>query len=362
MKTIAQIKTIAQVKIPYLNLSEAFVYEQITRMRRYRSIVLTDKPMANLDLFPLKEIFHLTEVADLERLLVTQGVSLIHAHSVPAALAMLEVKARLNLPLLVSLYETELNLLSRKNRPHVQQLQNIFRQGEHLFVVSHHMRERLAELGCQRQKVTILRPGIDMERFPFRPRAPGGSDKTICIASMVKFKDRGGLPMLIRAFAKVHDAFPNTGLEIYGNGERFQARLQELAASLNLARHVRLRGIPTGAKLADALTKAHLFCLPASSWGKSGISVPILLAEAMATGLPVVSTTYPGIEELITNGVNGLLVPPGDLDGLVTRLAYLLGHREEWASMGRAAHDRVKTSYNLARQVEKLERLYDQFT
>lgn len=354
-------KTIVQVKIPYLNLREAFVYEQITRLRRYRSIVLTDRPMANLDLFPLKEIYHLREVVNLERFLASQEAFLIHAHSVQAAEAMLEAKTRLNLPLLVSLYETDLDLLSRKNRSYMQQLLNLFQKGEHIFVVSHHMRERLGELGCKRQKVTILRPGIDIEQFPFRPRAPEGPDGAILIASMVRFKDRRGLPMLVRAFAQVHSDFPRTELEIYGNGERFHVKLQELAVSLNLARHVSLRGVPTGARLAEALAKAHLFCLPASSWGKSGISVPIVLAQAMATGLPVVSTTYPGIEELITNGVNGLLVPPGDLDGLVAKLTYLAGHQEEWPGIGRAAHDRVKTSFNLARQVEKLEHVYDQF-
>jgi glycosyltransferase involved in cell wall biosynthesis len=86
--------------------------------------------------------------------------------------------------------------------------------------------------------------------------------------------------------------------------------------------------------------------------------IPVVLMEAMAAGLPVISTTISGIPELITDGVNGLLVKPEDARGLANAMEYLLDHPETREQLGKAAAEKIAQEFELQANVRKLAALF----
>jgi colanic acid/amylovoran biosynthesis glycosyltransferase len=82
------------------------------------------------------------------------------------------------------------------------------------------------------------------------------------------------------------------------------------------------------------------------------------LKEAMAMGLPVISTLHGGIPELVKDGISGFLVPERDVDAIAQRLIYLIEHPEIWPQMGKAGRAYVETHYNLNDLNDELVRIY----
>ena len=139
-----------------------------------------------------------------------------------------------------------------------------------------------------------------------------------------------GFDLLIDAFEQVHHKHPEWQLHIFGAG-RCRPELTERIAQRGLGGAIRLRGRTRD--LDAELAKASIFVLSSRKEG-----LPMVLLEAMGTGLPVVSFDCPtGPAEVVEDGVNGLLVPAGDVAGLAAGMSRLIADGGERAEMGRAA-------------------------
>jgi colanic acid/amylovoran biosynthesis glycosyltransferase len=86
--------------------------------------------------------------------------------------------------------------------------------------------------------------------------------------------------------------------------------------------------------------------------------IPNSVKEAMATGLPLVSTNHGGIPELVEDGVSGYLVPQRDIEAMADRLRQLIDHPQAWVAMGLAARARVMAEFDTDKLNDELERLY----
>ena len=137
--------------------------------------------------------------------------------------------------------------------------------------------------------------------------------------------------MILRAFAALAADFPEVRLVIYGNGE-CREPLIKLSEQLGLSERISLPGAVSD--VADKIYRSSAFVLSSYSEG-----MPNTLIEAMCMGLPVISTDCPcgGPADLIEDGVNGYLIPPGDGKALEERLRILLSDREKAEKMGRNA-------------------------
>jgi len=98
---------------------------------------------------------------------------------------------------------------------------------------------------------------------------------------------------------------------------------------------------------------ADVFCLPSFAEG-----LPVVLMEAMAMEIPCVTTSIAGIPELIRNGIDGLLVPPSDLDALVEALARLMDDGGLWDRLAKCGRTRILEHFDLARNVETLAAVF----
>lgn len=138
--------------------------------------------------------------------------------------------------------------------------------------------------------------------------------------------------LLINAFAQIADAWPTHRLVLYGKGPKLEL-LQTLADSLGISDRVVFAGYSTN--VYESIKAAELFVLSSDYEG-----MPNALMEAMATGLPCVSTDCDGAgaRGLIEDGKNGLLVPKGDVESLADAMNRMLSDREFAEKCGQEAH------------------------
>lgn len=162
-----------------------------------------------------------------------------------------------------------------------------------------------------------------------RPRYEGERDKRI--VAVGRLDANKNHEMMIRAFAAIREGYPAYTLTIYGEGE-LRAYLENLARELGVAEYVSLPGVIPD--VAAQTRQAALFLLTSYSEGVSNA-----LIEALATGLPVIATDVPsgGTVELMTDGVNGLIIPAGDQQALEGAMDRLLGDPAYADRLGREA-------------------------
>ena len=186
------------------------------------------------------------------------------------------------------------------------------------------------------QRKAVILPNSLNPDF-IRPRYEGVRDKRI--VSVGRMDANKNHAMMIRAFAALAERYPDYTLTIYGEGELRKA-LEELVEQLGLSDRVFMPGVIPD--VAKQIEKASLFLLTSYSEGISNA-----LIEALATGLPVISTDVPsgGTVELITDNVNGLIIPVGDEKALERALDRLLGDPAYADRLGKKA---VKIQERLA--------------
>ena len=233
--------------------------------------------------------------------------------------------------------------------------------GDLFFSINQLWARKLAELGAPEARIHTLHMGVDCAALPYRPRkwAPGS---TLRFASVGRLTEKKGPLETLRAFAQARTAQPETEmrLDLIGDGELMTAARQAVA-DLGLEQAVTLHGqVQHDAALA-LLEQAHVFTLhsvTASNGDMEGI--PVSLMEAMAKGLPVISTRHSGIPELIEDGVSGFLVDERDVEGMAAAMTKLASAPESWRAITDAARNTVETEFDRRRETEKLLSLFEQ--
>ena len=170
-----------------------------------------------------------------------------------------------------------------------------------------------SDYGYASERVISIRNGWAGE---VGARKPAGRPTVVCVARLRRQKDH---PVLLRAFAQARRLVPNVHLRLAGDGPE-GASLRALCVELNLESSVEFLGQTDD--VWSVLAEADLFAL-ASRYEPLGIAA----LEAMAAGVPVIATSVGGLKEIV--GGAGLLVEPGDVDGLAGGMVRLLTDAEE---------------------------------
>lgn len=201
-------------------------------------------------------------------------------------------------------------------------------------------------------KMQVCRLGVDPAQFPYRPRQTGDVVQLLCVGRLTPAKCQ---VLLVQACARLRDVGLPFHLKMVGAGPD-RERIEREVALHELQSHITLTGALNQQEVKQAFTQADAFVLPSLAEG-----IPVVLMEAMCSGVPCVSTPVNGIPELIEHGVTGLLATPGDVDSLSTQLERLLRSAELRQSLAEAARQKVTTSFHLEKNVRHLGRLFEQF-
>lgn len=233
----------------------------------------------------------------------------------------------------------------------------LFRGADLILPVSRSLAEQLIAAGCHPEKITVLHSGVDHGKLEYSERllTEGQPIKVLTIARLVEKK---GVAYAIRAVARLLESGVNMNYHIVGDGV-LRGELESMVHDLGVSDHIRFLGLRDSAEITQLLKDSHILVAP-SITAKDGDQegIPNCLKEAMASGLPVVSTMHSGIPELVEHGVSGYLAPERDVDALADHIGYLGRHPETWSRMGLAGRSRVKAEFDIESLNNLLEQLY----
>jgi len=376
----------------FLNISENWIYPQITRVPGVESAVLCQN-VTNLEHFPLDSsrihvsppptgkwgglarfLYRLGRLAgwwDLAAALElrTWRPNIVHAHFGPRGCIGVSFKRWVGASALVtSFYGADAWMLPKVHPVFLKSYATLFSAGDLFLVEGAAMRERLRELGCPVEKIRIHHIGVDLPSLPFAERAFSGELKVIMIA---RFCEKKGFPPGLEACARARARGMNLKVTIVGGarpgdaaGEKIAERLRALAATPALAGHVDFAGFLPPDRMRATLQSHDVFLCPSqhASDGDAEGGSPVVLTEAMACGLVCIGTRHCDIPEVIRDGGTGYLAAEGDVESLADALCQLKDNAEGLHALVQAGRRHIEESFALDKQAVGLQAIYSELT
>jgi colanic acid/amylovoran biosynthesis glycosyltransferase len=234
----------------------------------------------------------------------------------------------------------------------------LFAEGDWFLANCDFFRGRAIALGCDPARIRTLGSGIDLRCFPYRPRIPRADGRTR-LASVGRLVEKKGIDYAIGAVAALLGRGHNVDFRIAGDGP-LRDEYQGLIKRLGVESRVMLLGAMDQPEIVRLLEDSDIFVGPSVTARNGDQDAPTnTLKEAMALGMPVVTTRHGGIPELVEDGVSGFLLPERDIAAIAAAVEQLIAHPERWAEMGRAGRDTVEARYDNDRLNDELIRMYE---
>jgi glycosyltransferase involved in cell wall biosynthesis len=223
--------------------------------------------------------------------------------------------------------------------------------------ISEYNRRHLISAGTPAGKIKVVPCGIDLQQFTVNGTHRRETGAIVTIGRLEGIK---GFPYLVQACAILKARGIPFTCEIIGEGSLRPVLEQEICTN-GLEGTVRLRGALSQTQVRAALADAQVFVLPSvqtPDGNQDGI--PVALMEAMALGLPVISTRVSGIPELVVDGVSGLLAPPGDAVALADAIERLLKDPALREVLSRQGSEAVRARHDIARSVARMQEIFSE--
>jgi colanic acid/amylovoran biosynthesis glycosyltransferase len=237
--------------------------------------------------------------------------------------------------------------------------QELFQETEFFLANCEFFKNKAVALGCDADKIHVHGSGIDCSKFVYKPRF-FPIDSKVKIATTGRLVEKKGIEYAIAAVAQVARTYPNIEYNIIGDGE-LKAQLERLICDLNIGHVVKLLGWKQQQEIVEILDTCHIFMAPSVTGADGNQDAPVnTLKEAMAMGLPVISTLHGGIPELVEDGVSGFLVPERNAEAIAEKLTYLIEHAEVWQQMGASGRRQVEAKYDMNKLNDELIEIYQQ--
>lgn len=219
---------------------------------------------------------------------------------------------------------------------------------------SERLAERVGQLGGPQAKLRLMR--TILPDIPFTHRTPP-TDDTWRIVQAARLVPKKGLVAALRAFAAFTKVYPWSTFTIAGEGP-LEEELRDLAAELEIEDRVEFTGFLSQESLQGLFSIAHIFLHPSETVDGDAEGVPNAMLEAMAGGLPVVTTRHGGIPEVITDGKNGLLCAEKDPAALAEALLRLAADSDLYRMLSKQSALSVREQFSSERQVAAIEQIY----
>ncbi len=234
---------------------------------------------------------------------------------------------------------------------------DLFEKGDIFTANTNFTKQQVVKLNCPENKIVILPVGLRIEKFKFSPKKIRRKE-SIKILTVGRLVEKKGHKYAINAIANVISKYKNIKYIIAGDGP-LKRDLEYQVESLGVSNYVEFLGAVDEDEVLKLYHQAHIFILPsitARDGDREGQA--LVLQEAQAVGLPVISTRHNGIPEGVLDGKSGFLVLEKDVDALADRLEYLIEHPEIWPKMGRAGRKFVEAHYGIDKLNNRLVEIY----
>ncbi|GBQ09569.1 colanic acid biosynthesis glycosyl transferase [Komagataeibacter rhaeticus] len=377
---------VAIYRTQILPISETFVRDQARALRRWRPVLTGERTIGQLPLDGmavralhdgpptlLQRLIGMGSryldrpVPGMLRLMRDVAPALVHAHFGFDGVEAWPVARALGVPLLVTLHGSDITTHmhwfasgggGRRWRAYPRRLERLAAERRVSFVaVSHSIREAAIRAGLPPQRIHVCPIGIDVQRFRHTGRPVAEREPVILFAG--RLVEKKGCRYLIEAFRTVRAQMPQARLVIAGDGPERSA-LSAMAADME---GITFHGRYSAAQMQPLLQEARVFCLP-SVTARNGDAegMGLVLLEAQASGVPVVTSARGGATEGILNGETGFAFAEGDVAALSAHLLAILRDDGLAARLSAAGPPFVAQQHDLSRWAGKLEDIYDSMT
>ncbi len=372
----------------FSTVSETFIYESICEMQRQRvnEVVLTHAHVnSSTRLFnpvvvvqqgyscrmhPLRitvkilDLLHCLRAEDyyfrlrqarIATFIKKSKPSFIFAHFGPSGYLIASIAQRYKIPFAVSFHGYDVFILSNLQMWR-KRYTELFKSAKFIQGVSQFVCAKLINLGASEDKVRLVHNGIDLNKFHYSDpskRFDGTSVKCIFVGRFTEKKD----PLcLLRAFKIAIDKCPTKKitLKLCGDGD-LMPQVQLLITELKLSNYVEIMGALPHDQVLKHMHQAHLYIQHsriASNGDCEGL--PVSITEAMAIGLPVISTEHSGIPEVVEHGVTGLLSQENDVESMARNIVELCENSSIWSSMSQNARKKIEVDFDIKKQTRML--------
>lgn len=349
--------------LPY---TETFVLEQAGHLRRYRPYFAGRRRVAGLALpegrvAVASEDGHLFSVTGRWPALVSrlkeEHVKVVHAHFEGGGIGAMVLARDLGVPLVTTCHGWDVTMedAARWPNPVLRRLyqsrrRKLQREGALFIAVSEHIRQKMLALGYPEDRTVVHYIGVDVARFT----ADEGVEREPVVLFVGRLVEKKGCAHLIEAMRGLG---ARARLVIIGEGP-LRGRLESLAARVFPG--AEFLGAQTSEAVRGWMSRARVLCVPTVRAANGDMDgCPFVFFEAQAMGLPVVSYTSGGTPEAVADGETGLLAKEGDTAELGRLVERLMESGQEWARMSAAGRERVRRKFDIGKQCERLEAMYD---
>lgn len=319
--------------------------DQFPSARRARLATLLSYPMAHKA--DVRPVYHLAREIRAGR------YDIVHAHTPRTALIARLATLGMNLPLIYHVHSP----VTRDSTRRVQNAINLaseklaVRDAARLIVVSQSLKAYMESQGFQANRIRVVPNGVP---GPVEPPLRSAPKKTWTIGAVALFRPRKGLEILLQSIAKLREAGAEVVLRAVGAFEtvEYEQAICALVAELKLEKAVTFAGFCKD--VPAELARIDLFVLP-SLFGEG---MPMVLLEALAAGVPCIASDVEGVTEVLRDGVDGVVVPPGDVDRLTLAIGQFVTGERDFAGFSRAGHERWQEGFSDKAMAAGVARVY----
>ena len=378
-----QTLTVAHLRNRWLSQTETWIFEQVRYLPPDVQSHIICSHTENLDQFSVPNIHSLSDdrsipglVGKLARrlnlrskdqsltaMLKRTGAALAHSHFGNHAWMNLPIVKAAGVRHVATYYGMDASRLPTIEPVWLDRYRELYAQVDCVLCEGPHMGRTIEALGCPAQKVRIHHLGVKVDQIKYQPRQwKHGDPLKILVAG--SFREKKGIPYAIDAVSELAKEIP-VELTILGDASA-ELRSQEekkvilhALKSTGLDGRTRMLGYQPHHIFFEEAYKSHIFLSPSvhASDGDTEGGAPVSIIEAMATGMPIVSTTHCDISNVVAEGT-GLLAPERDVPALVAHLQWLVAHHDRWQPITTAARDRVEREFSCGTQGQRLAQIY----
>jgi colanic acid/amylovoran biosynthesis glycosyltransferase len=288
-------------------------------------------------------------------------IDIVHAHFADVGCEYVNVVKKRKLPLVVSFYGYDYEYLPHIKPEYKLKYKKLFLKADKFICEGINGADILLKMGCPKEKVEIVRLGVEIDRIPFQIKSK--TSNKLNLLQIAALREKKGHIYTLKAFHKALIECPDMCLTFVGSGEaKIYNQLEEYIINNQLEKSVSLFNEIDFNKLHAYLSEFDVFIHP-SCYSKDRDcegGAPIVLLDAQACGLPIISTIHCDIADEVVNYKTGLLTPEKDIDSLAESIKYFYEMTDiEYRNFSQNARRHVEENYSIKKNAIRLKEVYN---
>ena len=284
---------------------------------------------------------------------------ILHSHFGTVGWEYIPLAKTLNVKHVVSFYGFDYEYVINLDPVWKIRYKTLFEEADLFICEGKHGAKILKNLGCPSEKIKIIKLGVEIDKTPFFER--NKKENELKLLQIASFKEKKGHYYTVKAFAEALKYCPNMSLTLVGSGET-KKNIENLVRNLNIEKYVKFLDEIEFDKLHNFMKDFHVFIHPscyAKNMDCEG-GAPIVILDAQATGMPVISTNHCDIPEEVIHNKTGFLAEEKNYKQLAKYIVeFYKMSLETYKKFSYKAREHIEKNYNIKDNARKLRELYD---